>query len=411
MARSVEAKSVNKDRRMMLIVIGLVLVLIVVISILAPARQGLDPRPTTTNADPGGAKAAFLLLSALGYKTSRWTKPFDEIDSIDASHTTLVLADPVYQPQDKQRFSAAIQRFLENGGHVLSTGWQGGEVLPKQQVVFASENPPNGPCHTTPDGPGPLAQAGEVELPAYARWKDDDPSVRVEQRCGSDAVVVRYPVGKGEAIWWASAVPLTNAGLKKDASLRLLLASVGNGRDVVFDESLHIGLAGLWGKAKGLPLNWIKAQAVLIALLLLLSFSRRRGPVRPVVSLPRTSPVEFAASMGALYGKAGATGAATEAANRRLLRMLELEAGLSQATLDLGPQSIVDALAHRFDGDWSSLALHLEAAQTATRNELTPRSALTLVKALREDEERIRTKLRPSFRTNTGAEKIAVETP
>jgi hypothetical protein len=115
--------------------------------------------------------------------------------------------------------------------------------------------------------------------------------------------------------------------LKQDADLRLLRASLGDGRDVVFDESLHGGARTMWDAAKGLPLYWLSAQGILLIVLMVLSISRRRGPLRMPVTLPRSSPVEFATSMGDLYEKAGATSAATEAARRRLLRVLSREAG------------------------------------------------------------------------------------
>ena len=151
----------------------------------------------------------------------------------------------------------------------------------------------------------------------------------MEQRCGPDAVVVRMPVGKGEAIWWSSASPLTNAELHNDADLKLLLASLGEGRRVLFDESLQQTTRTQWSAARGLPLWWLLAQCGVVFGLLVFSFSRRRGPMRLPVGVPRSSPLEFAVSMGDLYEKAGATGAATEAARRRLERVLVREAGLA----------------------------------------------------------------------------------
>jgi hypothetical protein len=36
---------------------------------------------------------------------------------------------------------------------------------------------------------------------------------------GDRTVVVKYPFGRGEVLWWASATPLTNAGLKEPGNL------------------------------------------------------------------------------------------------------------------------------------------------------------------------------------------------
>jgi hypothetical protein len=284
----------------------------------------------------------------------------------------------------------------------LATGPSGALLLPSGEVK-APGMLSGGLCHTTPEGPGPLARAGNVEMVEGMPWGSEGPQYRVEQRCGSDAVVVRYAVGKGEAIWWGSATPLENAELKNDADLRLLLASMGDsqgfgrnaGRDVVFDESLHGATKTLWDAAKGLPLRWLALQTILLFALLILSFSRRRGPLRSPVVLPRSSPVEFAMSMGDLYEKAAASSAATEAAKRRLLRVLTREAGVAQATIDEGQEAIAEALQERLGGDWSRVCEHLREAKIAQHEAIAMRSALALVRALGEDAKSVRARLEP----------------
>jgi hypothetical protein len=252
-----------------------------------------------------------------------------------------------------------------------------------------------GLCQTTPEGPGELARVGSVEMVEGAQWSSDGAKFEVEQRCGEEAVVVRYGVGKGEAVWWASAAPLENGELKNDADLKLLLATVGPGREVVFDESLHGAVKSIWDEAKGLPLRWVAVQAALLFVLLVVSFSRRRGPVRAPVRLPRSSPVEFATSMGDLYEKAGASSAATEAATRRLLRVLVREAGLAQGTIEEGPEAVAEALRLRLGGDWSLVSEHLQEAKRAEHESIAMGSALALVRALSEDAKRVRESLAP----------------
>jgi hypothetical protein len=233
--------------------------------------------------------------------------------------------------------------------------------------------------------PNDAGRAGAAGAPEY----------RVEQRCGEDAVVVRYAVGKGEATWWASAGPLENAELKKDADLRLLLATIGDGRSVVFDESLHGATRTIWDMAKGLPLGWLSLQAALLFGLVVISFSRRRGPLRSPVLLPRSSPVEFATSMGDLYEKAAASSAATEAAKRRLMRIVMREAGVAMGTIEEGPEAIAEALHARLGGDWSRISEHLNEAKRAQHEAIAMRSALALVRALSEDAKSVRASLEP----------------
>ena len=386
------------DRRMLLTLCAVMAAMIIVVSVLAPQSEEDNPRPTTTNSGPHGAKAAYLMLAALGRKSTEWNHSMaalnEDLNDTQAARTTLILAAPEYDATERTALAAELKQFLERGGRVLATGPTGALLLPDGEVK-APGWIERGLCHTTPEGPGPLARAGSVEMEDSSRWASEGPQYRVEQRCGEDAVVVRYAVGKGEAMWWSSSAPLENAELKNDADLRLLLATVGSGRDVVFDESLHGGVKTLWDAAKGLPLRWLALQAAMLFALLVVSFSRRRGPLRSPVRLPRSSPVEFAASMGDLYEKAAASSAATEAAKRRLLRVLTHEAGLAQGTIEEGPEAIAEALQERLGGDWSRLSEHLQEAQKAQHEAIALSSALALVRALSEDAKSVRARLAP----------------
>jgi hypothetical protein len=381
---------------MMFWLVGAMLVLIVGVSVLAPHEEQDDPRPTTYNTGPNGAKAAFLTLKAIGRKSSRWERPLRDLDKLPAERTTLVLAAPEYTALEKDEIAAAVKSFLERGGQVLTTGPSGALLLPGgnagSPAMFQLAE-----CKTTP-GDGPLAAAGEVKMIDAARWTGTAAKTEIAERCGKDAVVVRMAVGRGEAVWWSTASALTNTELKTDADLHLLLLSVGEGRAVVWDESLHEQVPGIWSTARGLPLWWLVAQVLLLVVLLVLSFSRRNGPLRSLVMVPRSSPVEFAASMGDLYEKGRATGAATEAARRRLVRAMMREAGVPQAAIENGPQAVVIALNERMGGDWSTVGEHLQRANDAARESPAARAALELARALSEDVERIRAAVRPGAR-------------
>lgn len=393
------------DRRLLLVIAGFVLLLIVVVSLLAPSTATNDPRPSTYNTAPGGAEAAFLTLQALGQPVARWEQPLNELPPADASHTTLVLAEPQYSALEKDRLAASLHSFLDRGGRLLTTGVSGALLIPggatRPTRRFGAL------CYTQPEGPGPLARAGKVEMADNAAWASaataKAPAVRVEQRCGDDAVVVRVPVGAGEAVWWSSASPLTNAELHNEADLHLLLASLDSSsrrvsappRRILFDESLQQPVRSKWSAAAGLPLWSLLAQGALVFALLVFSFSRRRGPVRLPVSVPRSSPVEFAVSMGDLYGRAGATGVATAAAKRRLERILVRDAGLPRSSAKGDSAEVAKALNARFGGNWTALADHLREARDTVDAPLRTRSALALVRALGEDAARVIAAVQP----------------
>jgi hypothetical protein len=205
-------------------------------------------------------------------------------------------------------------------------------------------------------------------------------------------------VGAGEAIWWSSPMPMTNSGLSDDPSLKLMLASVGapsdggKPRTVLFDEYMHTYRDSVGDTLKGLPWGALWWQLAAVAALLLLSFSRRSGPLRTAVTMPRTSPVEFAESMGVLYQRARATSAATEAARGRLLEFLRDQCGIPRELLRGQPPEVAQVLAERFGGDWREIDQHL--AQAAVTGEITAKSALKLVQSLDDDLLRLRELMR-----------------
>jgi hypothetical protein len=203
-------------------------------------------------------------------------------------------------------------------------------------------------------------------------------------------------------VWWSSPLPMTNRGLKEDASLKLVLASLGDAdRRVLFDEYFHGERASLWDTAKGLPLRQIAWQCGVTALLLVLSFGRRNGPVRLPVRVPRSSPLEFAESMGRLYGKARATQAAVDGARRRLLKFLEEQCGVPREVLRATPETIVHAVEERLGGRWNRLGEHLAQAAESEQRAVTLASTLELVKALDRDQRDLAEGIRSGLRVRT----------
>jgi hypothetical protein len=379
MSRMFGAK-MGRDGRILLGVTLAVMLIVIVGAFFAPARIDNDSVPSTYNSGSAGAKAAYLLLGELGYRTERLAEPAAALDRYDAPHTTLVLAGA--NAQDYRRDLAPIAAFLARGGRVLATGGMSATMLPDPHVAEPSRIY-TALCYTTPQGLSSLARAGRVAVQVGVRWSADDANTRIEQACGDDAVVVRYPVGKGQVIWWSSSLPLSNRGLKEDASLKLLLASVGEpGSVVVFDEYIHGARKDLWSTAAGTPVFAMGWQLAAVALLLVLSLGRRSGPLRALVSSPRTSPLEFAESMGDLYRKAGAVDVATGCAERRLLHFLESQGGIPRATLRSTPEAIAAAVAERFRYGAAGLADDLKAAREAGLNKLSAKSALDLVKRI-----------------------------
>jgi hypothetical protein len=372
-----------------------VLAVILIGAFLAPARGDNDPVPSTWNSGSLGAKAAYELLGQLGYRTARWDKPAADLRGVDAARTTLVLAGA--KVMDLRPEKAGIADFLKRGGRVVATGAMSAIMLPEAHI-----GPPGHIykklCYTTPQSLSELGRAGRLAMPVPIKWNAG--AARVDQACGQDAVVVHYGEGPGAVVWWSSAAPLTNRGLKDDADLRLLLASVGApGRTVLFDEYIHGERQSVWATMSGTPVKALGWQLALIALLLVVSFGRRSGPVRALPQGQRASPLEFAESMGALYEKAGAADVAVGAAERRLMDFLRNEGGVPNETLRGGPEMIAAAVTARFGYAGSEFAEDLKAAREAEFTRLSAKSALELVRRL----DRHIAKLREIMRDGEGA--------
>jgi hypothetical protein len=367
------------------------------LTLFGPLGAEEDNRPTSYNSGTQGVKAAYLLAGELGYDARQWTDGPDKLKNLDAEQTTLVLAQPILPVKSLKATQDAIESFLERGGRVLATGAHGATLLPGGKTATAA-NFTNDFCYAEPEGAGELARAASgsdaLAIGAPVRWAAVGPQYHVEARCGDDAVVVRYQVGKGEAIWWSSPMPLTNAGLHKNSSLALSLASLGpeaaasGKRTILFDEHFHEVRETTDDLLAGLPWWPLAWQSVAVAAVLVVSFGRRNGPLREPLTIPRTSPVEFADSMGRLYERAVAVEAALGAARRRLLRFLAEDCRLSQALLRSPGPVIAESLAERIGGDWTALGQHLEAAGHGSSygsEAASSKAALKVVQALEAD--------------------------
>ena len=392
----------NADRRMVLWLAGGVLLLVMIVAFIAPASADDDGTPTTYNTGTHGARAAFLLLPSLGYSVDRSNQEATALDHVDAPHTTYILAGPNAPGEEEQkRDYAAIERFLRRGGRVLATGFRGAYFLPGGRTGFPSQLLTD-LCTSSPEGADVLAQTGSISTYDGKPLAEIEPSVRVDQRCGADAVVVHRPYAHGgEFVWWSSAEPLTNRGIAQDSSLRLLLASIGpakglNARRIVFDEFYHGDQDSPSDYLAGLPLWSLAIQAALVIVLLLFSYSRRSGPLRELVRVPRTSPIEFVRNMGALYERAGATQPATEAARRRLHKFLTQSCGILPAALLGSASEIASGVHARFAVDAQPLETLLERFDGARYEKLRPREALLLVRAADAEMERLRDLMQPT---------------
>jgi Domain of unknown function (DUF4350) len=367
------------DRKLLLIFAAVVTVLLVSAALLAPGEGQETFFPSSYSAESGGAKAAYLLLKESGYQVERWEKPPSELPKAPGS--LLILAEPIWVTDPDGKL--ALQRFLAGGGRVLATGMSGALLLPEGRVR-ALDPLKAGWLTLKPALPSALTRGGDIRLNVRTGWAMDNFAHLAHYMRDEDAFVVSYKFRDGEVIWWAGSTPLTNAGLHEAANLELLLNSVGDpARTRVFwDEYFHGQRPGLLADVANTPLRWAAAQAGLLLLAVLFTFSRRSGPVRPLIQPSRLSPLEFVETLGGLYHSAHANQVALEVSYQRFQYLLARRLGL---TGNPSADDMARAVSQRLRYDRANFAATLARCERAMGDPgLQEKEVVALAQALND---------------------------
>jgi hypothetical protein len=199
---------------------------------------------------------------------------------------------------------------------------------------------------------------------------------------GAEAVVVAYPLGKGQVIWWASATPNSNAGISAEGNMNLLLNSLGpaDGTRVLWDEYYHGERKTLGSYLAGTPVVWALLQGGIVCVMLVLAYGRRTGPTRMPVVESRLSPLEFVETLGALYQSAGAASGAVNTVWERFRYLICTRLGLPRTA---SVRQMYDSARERLG--WSEPGFYeaLQRADRAAREvTLNNRDALEIVESI-----------------------------
>lgn len=368
------------DRR--LLILGAAF--LVVISLLAAAVTPPDANdessiPSSYSTASGGARAAYTLLEKLAYEVQRWEQSPTELPSNPTDYL-LVLAQPVFPASAAEK--QAIHRFVHAGGTVLAIGSSAAALVPEGSTAeyetedFAWKSFPA-------VQPASLTRGVEhIKMTPASRWDAKLGSHQVMYAEGHNAVVVRYPSGKGTVIWWAAATPLTNAGLPLEGNLQLFLNSVGSPGEytILWDEYFHGQRRSIGSFLAQTPVPWAFAQLCLVAALILITFSRRSGPVQVRESESRLSPLEFVETLGDLYHRAQAGSAAVSVSYAHFRMLLTRRLGLPvNAPVEQLHQAARERLGWTKPGFYEAL----RAADRGSRNpQVGNEEALRIVQAL-----------------------------
>lgn len=375
-----------KDRKLLIGCMAAVVVLALAIALLSRNENNDDnPVPSSYLTGKHGARAAFDLLKASGYNVQRWEQPLSDLADRADAQTVVIFAEPEQADVSAEDIKA-VRDIVARGGHVLVTGWSGGLIAPDGDA-----QPPTQlqtACMLTPQGFDPLASSGEVWMVPEASWGFDHPLDRVQYNCSGTPAIVEYSEGKGQVIWWASSTPLENGAISRAGNLNLFLNTLGSREDhqIYWDESLHGETRTEWFYANGPAIWLLRGALVAIGLLILFSFSRRRGPVRDLPAPIRATPVEFLEALGSLYAEARASSTAVDLAYERFRRRMGDLCGLKSAKMSA--EELAKALRRRFPQASPELEKDLADCEAAATDEkLAPKSALALVQSLNRHSE------------------------
>jgi hypothetical protein len=382
-----------QDRRLLLWCLAIGTVLCVAIAFLLPGpNNNNNPLPSTYLSGQHGARAAYETLLRSDYPIERWERPLAELAATAGPETVVIFAEPLTREPSNLK---AVRQIIERGGRVVSTGFWGGFILPGE----ASGTPDTfsfAACKLEPEGLKPLASSGEVWMVPEAAWQVGNPAFHIDYTCASQPAVVEYDWGKGHVVWWASSTPLENGSLARAHDLDLLLNSIGprQGHHFYWDESLHGEIRSTWSYAAGPAWTMLWIGLAVLGLVVVLSFSRRSGPVRELPAPVRATPIEFLDALGSLYRNAGAASTAVAIAlerfRRQSLRLCGLR-GKQMAAADLAA-----VLRRRFPQADATLEADLAACEEAAWAEtINPREALKLIQRLHAHQESLSAAAKP----------------
>ncbi|MBS1842126.1 MAG: DUF4350 domain-containing protein [Acidobacteria bacterium] len=373
----------ERSERKLVLGAGVLLVILVVVSVLVspPENANGTGGASSYSAEWSGTKAGYLFLQGMGYRVERWeSQPQELPDKAAEEGAVLILAEPSQKPTEGDK--RTIRMFLQRGGTVLATGAKVAEFLPDAQKFEEGEK---FAAYETfhPVEVSPLVRdAQEIRMNPPEKWRPSGKSEMIVYGNQTTAAVVTISVGKGQVIWWADSYPMTNGGLRDANNAQFFLNSVGepDGRQIYWDEYFHGVESSFWSYLAKTPAPWGLVQIGIVFLAVVLTFSRRTGPVRAPQNTSKLPPLEFVETLGDLYQEAHAGTTAVRIMYERmrfqLLRTLGLPGTASSKEL---AQSASEAL--RWNR--SEIAAVLEKSEQAKRGHaMEEKECLTLVKQL-----------------------------
>ena len=304
-----------KNRRDILIIVGLFLALILFIA-LGPGRQPQDnnpSRPTTHSSAQEGALALYNWMRAIGYDSRRLEYRAFALDERDAALVILNPDQPINRTQSRE-----ILGWVARGGTLIfaddSSALFGPsnallDELKVETAVYSTTANIEQAAPAQPALDQPPTGTAQVQTGRMLVFQRTD---YVKLVGVADAIVVAgLKHGRGYIYLSAATRPFTNEGLRdpENAALVLnMLRRVPAGGRVQFDE-YHHGFFTPPSTGKillGNPWGWAAAYAVVVIALYLILSGRRFGrPIPLKEEVVRRSSAEYVESMADLFQRGG----------------------------------------------------------------------------------------------------------
>ena len=376
----------SADRKILLAAFAVLVITSAIAVLISPSANNSSAYPSPYSTASSGAKAAYMLLSQIGYQVEHWRRPPSKLLE-HGPNTVLLIVQPTQNPTPEDR--QAMRTYLQAGGRVVAVGPVSAAVLPRASLM------PDVPHYAWKEYPallpdGVTRQAPVVMMAPIAFWNRRDLASNVDFGDERDGVVASYKYGKGEVIWWAAADPLTNSGIMQKSNLQLFLNSLGppDGRAVLWDDYFHVGEVTLFESLWASPLKWAGLQLVLLALAVLVTHARRHGPLRV---LPQSAPMatlEFVDTLGGLYQSAEASELPVQVAYERFRHLLYSRLGIRTSAT---PEQV----SRRIEGRLGDLGPHCEpllreCESAQYQDDLKESESLRIVKTLEQFSERLK---------------------
>ncbi len=372
------------DRKLIYTALAIVVVMLVILSLITPQDTDVEGSPSSYSTKKHGGKAAYLLLKQSGYNIDRWEKPPAELP-VNPQNEVLIIAEPNQIPDRDE--SNALRKFVSAGGTLLVAGSWSDDIAPESHVGIGKFRPSSAECK--PALPSRLARGGPITMSGSMIWdKGKVLQTLVHFTYQGEPVVVSYMVGRGEVIWWASALPLTNVGIREKNNLNLLINSLGTNKHILWDEYFQTFTRH---EIAAFPpgVKWaLYGQCLGFVFMLALTYSRRSGPVVPLVPESRLSPLEFVETLGNLYARAGAAQVPVEIAFTRFRQLAARRLGLSG---NIKAQQLAQAMLVRRLVSGQEFAAQVQRCEEAISDPtLNEKEALRLVQFLNHAAETLR---------------------